>query len=95
MLQDGLLTAVYPPVGLRIGVVSLGHMCPNIPPGVDRFLGLFLLHQQSYIQLVRVWCQILTTGRLKLACLLFLCMSTRFSRLRVSGGRLRPGLSFQ
>ena len=44
MLQDGLLGVVYPPVGVRIGVVSLGHLCPNIHPGLDCFLGLFTPH---------------------------------------------------
>ena len=38
-----LLTAVSPPVGVRIGVASLDHMCPRIHPGVDRFLGQFPL----------------------------------------------------
>ena len=43
-LQDGLMTAIYCPVVVMIGVVSLGHMCPRINPGVDYLLGLLTLH---------------------------------------------------
>ena len=43
-LQDGLLTAVYPPVGVRIGVANLDNMCPRIQPVVDHCLGILPLH---------------------------------------------------
>ena len=43
-VQDVLLTVVYTPVGVVICVVSLGHLCPNIFPGVDSFLGILSLH---------------------------------------------------
>ena len=43
-LQDGLLTAIYPPVGVSIGAESLDYLCPRIHPGVDRCLGLLPLH---------------------------------------------------
>ena len=42
--QDGLLISVFTPVGVRIGVASLDHLCPRIYPGVDRFLGILPLH---------------------------------------------------
>ena len=37
-LKDGLLTAVYPPVGVMIGVARLDHLCPRIHPRVDHLL---------------------------------------------------------
>ena len=43
-LKDVLLTAVSPSVRVRIGVVSLDHLCPRIHPGVDSCLGLLPLH---------------------------------------------------
>ena len=43
-LQDGLMTAVSPPVGVRIGVESLDHPCPSINIDLDCFLGLLPLH---------------------------------------------------
>ena len=39
-----ILTVFCPPVGVSNGVVSLGHLCPNICPGVYHLLCLFLLH---------------------------------------------------
>ena len=72
-LQDVLLPNVSPNVGVRIGVESLGHLCPKINPGVDRCLGIFPLHWKSYILLVRVWRQRITSGRKRLARLLFQC----------------------
>ena len=92
MLQDGLMTAVTPPVWVRIGVVSLDHLCPRIHLEVDHFLGLLSLHWQLYIPLVQVWCQRVTSNREKLARQLSQCMSMRFSRVHVSGSRLRLGL---
>ena len=44
MLQDGLLTDFYPPVGLIIGVACLVNLCPSIHPGVDFFLGILPLY---------------------------------------------------
>ena len=76
-LQDVLLTNVSPTVGVRIGVESLGHLCPRINPGVDRCLGLLPLHWKSYILLVRVWRKRITSGRERLARLLFQCMLKR------------------
>ena len=43
-MQYGLLTVVSPPVGVSIGAVSLGHMCPNIHTREDCFLDLLPLH---------------------------------------------------
>ena len=42
--QDGFLTSVSPPVGVRIGVAILVHMCPRIHPGSDSCLGILPLH---------------------------------------------------
>ena len=94
-LKYGLLTDVSPPVGVRIGVANLDHLCPRIHPEVDRCLGLLPLHQQSYIPLVQVWCQKVTSGRESRARRLLQCMSKQLSRLNISIGRLRPGLFFQ
>ena len=60
LLQDVLLNVFSPPVRVSIGVASLDHLCPSIHPGVDHFLGILPLHEQSYILLVQVWCQNLT-----------------------------------
>ena len=39
-----LVNCFFHPVGVRIGVMSLGHLCPKIRPGVDFFLGLLSMH---------------------------------------------------
>ena len=72
-LRDGLLNIVYPLLAVSIYVASLDNMCPKIRPGVDRFLDLLPLYWQSYILLVRVWCQRVTARRERLDHLLFLC----------------------
>ena len=59
------------------------------------FLDLLPLNWQSYILLVQVWCQRVTSGRERLACLILLWISTRLSHLHVSEGRLHPGMYFQ
>ena len=94
-LQDWLLTDVPPPLGVSIGVAILGHLCPKIHPILYRCLVIFPLHSQSYIVLVQVWCQSVTSITERLACLLLQCIYKRLSCLHVSGGRLSPGLSFQ
>ena len=90
--QDGLLTAASPPVGVRIGVVSLDNPCPRIHIKVDCCPGIFPLHWQSYIPLVQVWCQRVTSNRENLARQLLQCMLKRLWRLHAYVGRLRSGL---
>ena len=66
----GFPAVFNPPLGVRICVASWDSMCINIFPLVYCFLGILPLFWQSYILLVRVLCERVTTGRERLSYLL-------------------------